>query len=190
MANYAETSKNFTGQFLTGIQGLNTGTIIPWSTAVVPSGFLECNGQSVSQATYAALFAVIGTTYGNPGGGNFNLPDLTDRTVLSRSNTKSIAQTGGANAVTPTGNIGGNSGSTALSSAEIAAHTHTRNGSGMSAAGFPCCPTVSPRRTQNTSNFSNVGCGQGHSHAVTGNFTGSSTSVLQPFLVLIYIIKT
>lgn len=29
--------------------------------------------------TYAALFAVIGLSYGNPGGGNFNLPDLRGR---------------------------------------------------------------------------------------------------------------
>jgi microcystin-dependent protein len=190
MANYAQTSKNFTGQFMTGIQGLNTGLIIPWSSAVVPSGFLECNGQAVSQATYAALFAVIGTTYGNPGGGNFNVPDLTDRTVLSRSNTKSLAQTGGANAITPTGNIGGNSGATTLSSTEIAAHTHSRVGSAMaSAAAGGCCPTTT-RRLLTTSGSSSTGCGGSHAHTLTGTFTGASTSVLQPYLVLIYIIKT
>jgi microcystin-dependent protein len=33
----------------------------------------------VSQVTYAALYAVIGLSYGNPGGGNFNLPDLRGR---------------------------------------------------------------------------------------------------------------
>lgn len=43
---------------------------------VVPTGWLKCNGAEVSRTTYAALFAVIGTTYG-PGNGTttFNLPD-------------------------------------------------------------------------------------------------------------------
>ena len=51
MANYTQTSKNFTGQFMTGIQGLNTGLVIPWGSASIPSGFLECNGQAVSRST-------------------------------------------------------------------------------------------------------------------------------------------
>jgi len=37
---------------------------------------------------------------------------------------------------------------------------------------------------------SNTGGGQSHSHNLSANFTGSANSVLQPFLVLIYIIKT
>lgn len=46
----------------------------------VPSGWLHCDGAAVSRTTYAALFAVIGTTYG-PGNGTttFNLPDFDDR---------------------------------------------------------------------------------------------------------------
>jgi microcystin-dependent protein len=62
MANYEATRYDWDGQYLTSIEGVNTGVIIPWGAASVPSGFLECNGQAVSQATYAALFAVIGTT--------------------------------------------------------------------------------------------------------------------------------
>ena len=75
MANYEATRYDFTGANLTGIEGIPTATIVPWTTASVPTGFLECNGQAVSQATYSALYAIIGTTYGDPGGGNFNLPD-------------------------------------------------------------------------------------------------------------------
>ncbi len=32
--------------------------------------------------------------------------------------------------------------------------------------------------------------GQNHSHGMSANFTGDSTSVLQPYLTLLYIIKT
>jgi microcystin-dependent protein len=52
------------------------GEVIMWPLASPPAGFLECDGAQISRATYAALFAVLGTTYG-PGDGTttFNLPD-------------------------------------------------------------------------------------------------------------------
>jgi hypothetical protein len=37
---------------------------------------------------------------------------------------------------------------------------------------------------------SNTGGGQSHDHTLSANFVGSANSVLQPYLVLIYIIKT
>jgi hypothetical protein len=36
----------------------------------------------------------------------------------------------------------------------------------------------------------NTGSGSGHSHNMSANFSGDATSVLQPYLALIYIIKT
>ena len=36
----------------------------------------------------------------------------------------------------------------------------------------------------------NAGGGQSHDHTLSANFSGSANSVLQPYLVLIYIIKT
>ena len=57
------------------VQGVPSGAVFCIAVASVPSGYLECNGQSVSKTTYAALFAVIGTQYGGSGN-NFNVPDL------------------------------------------------------------------------------------------------------------------
>jgi len=37
---------------------------------------------------------------------------------------------------------------------------------------------------------SSTGGGQAHNHNLSANFSGSANSVLQPYLVLIYIIKT
>lgn len=54
-----------------------TGSVTMWTTATAPSGYLLCNGNTVSRTTYAALFAVIGTIYGAGNGTTtFNLPDL------------------------------------------------------------------------------------------------------------------
>lgn len=45
--------------------------------ATAPTGFLACDGAAVSRSTYAALFAVISTTYGvGDGSTTFNLPDM------------------------------------------------------------------------------------------------------------------
>ncbi len=53
-----------------------TGEVKAWVMSTVPSGYLECNGAAVSRATYSALFAVIGTSYGaGDGSTTFNLPD-------------------------------------------------------------------------------------------------------------------
>lgn len=53
------------------------GTISYFSLSTAPTGFLAADGSAVSRTTYAALFAVIGTTYGSGNGSTtFNLPDL------------------------------------------------------------------------------------------------------------------
>lgn len=51
---------------------------VKYSTrSTAPPGWLKANGGAISRTAYAALFAVIGTTYGTGDGFNtFNLPDL------------------------------------------------------------------------------------------------------------------
>ena len=59
------------------IEGVPTGSVFCIAVATVPTGYLECDGQSVARTgTYAALFAIIGTTYGAVDSNNFNVPDL------------------------------------------------------------------------------------------------------------------
>jgi microcystin-dependent protein len=54
------------------------GTILPYAGSVAPTGYLLATGAAVSRTgATAALFAVIGTTYGVGDGVNtFNIPDL------------------------------------------------------------------------------------------------------------------
>lgn len=53
------------------------GSVFYLATLTPPAGYLKANGAAVSRATYAALFAAIGTTYGvGDGSTTFNLPDL------------------------------------------------------------------------------------------------------------------
>jgi len=189
MANYEATKYNFDGSDLTGIEGTATGTILPWTTSSVPTGFLECDGAAVSRSTYSTLFGVISTTYGTgDGSSTFNLPNLADNVPMGKSGTKALASTGGANTVSSTGNISGSTANATLTTAQLASHSHTGGGS----AGGNSPQNVSPSGGINFApgNTGNAGSGQGHSHNMSANFSGDATSVLQPYLTLIYIIKT
>jgi microcystin-dependent protein len=54
-----------------------SGMCAYFAMATPPTGWLAANGALVSRATYAALFAAIGTTYGaGNGSSTFSLPDL------------------------------------------------------------------------------------------------------------------
>lgn len=72
-----------------------TGTILSFAGNSIPTGFLNCNGAPVSRTTYADLFAVIGTTYGEGDGSTtFNLPNLTDRFIQGSSTAGTIKEAG------------------------------------------------------------------------------------------------
>jgi len=193
MSNYEATKYNFDGSDLTGIEGIPTATIVPWSSSSVPTGFLECNGAAVSRSTYAALFAIVGTTYGaGDGASTFNLPDLQDNVAMGKSGTKALASTGGANTVAASGTVGGSTANATLSTAQLASHSH-----GLITQIAICGPNQSSVPQGNTRQLNNntfstqsTGSGTGHSHNMSATFSGTATSVVQPYLTLIYIIKT
>jgi len=194
MANYEATRYDFDGANLTGIEGVNTGIVVPWGSASIPSGFLLCDGTSYATSAQAALFAVIAYTYGGSGA-NFNVPDLRDRTIVgvSSSNSKALAQSIGANTVTPTGNIAGSTGATTLTTSQIASHSHQVNRGAGCAAGtnsIATTPCGQGNLTAMENGIVTAGGGQSHTHNLSANFAGSANSVLQPGLVLNYIIKT
>jgi len=194
MSNYEATKYDFSGANLTGIEGIPTATIVPWSSSSVPTGFLECNGQAVSRSTYSALFAIIASTYGGgDGASTFNVPDLQDNVAMGKSGTKALASTGGANTVTSTGNVGGSTANATLSTAQLASHNHTvtlKTNPGDPASPNNSKSTYGTTRGNPTINTGSQGSGTGHSHNMSATFSGDATSVLQPYLTIIYIIKT
>jgi microcystin-dependent protein len=187
MSNYEATKYDFDGANLTGIEGTATGTIVPWSSASVPTGFLECDGAAVSRSTYSALFAVVGTTYGaGDGASTFNLPNLADNVAMGKSGTKALASTGGANTVAASGTVGGSTANASLSTAQLASHNHLITGQTFGTA----FNTRFEATMGGGSYTGNRGDGGAHSHNMSATFSGSATSVVQPYLTLLYIIKT
>lgn len=65
------------------------GTLMPYLGTTAPSGdkWMIPHGQPVSRSTYAALYALIGTTFGDGDGvSTFNLPDLRGRVLMALDN--------------------------------------------------------------------------------------------------------
>ena len=89
------------------------GTILPYGGSSAPSGYLLCDGTAYSRTTYSALYAIIGTAYGNGNGSTtFNVPDL--RYMFLRGHGPYINVTG--------------SGSAASNNATFTSHGITRTG--------------------------------------------------------------
>lgn len=76
---YAGTEEEF-GEILAnagGTGGNPPGTILWYAATTPPDGYLVCDGSLISRTNYAALFAVIGTTFGTGDGStSFALPNL------------------------------------------------------------------------------------------------------------------
>jgi microcystin-dependent protein len=89
------------------------GGSMEWPSATPPSAIWHLHdGTAISRTTYAALFAVIGTTYGSGDGiSTFNIPDSRDRMTIGAGNLYAAGSTGGE-------------ATHALSTAELAAHSH------------------------------------------------------------------
>ena len=82
-----------------GASILPPGVIAMYASDSVPPGWLACMGDEISRTTYSALFQAIGTRYGAGNGSTtFNLPNLSMRFPLGRSNqagTDKAGATGG-----------------------------------------------------------------------------------------------
>ena len=88
--------------------GTPTGVVQAFAGSATPQGWLLCDGSAVSRTTYAALFAVIGTTYGAGNGSTtFTLPNLVDKFVEGSATAGTVKSAGLPNI---TGSIGGGSG--------------------------------------------------------------------------------
>ena len=96
------------------------GSIFMWPTTSAPSGFLLCDGTAVSRATYATLFALIGTTFGvGDGSTTFNLPNFKQRMPIGRDATQAACDTIGE-----TGGSFNHTHTTPTHQHTIAGHTH------------------------------------------------------------------
>lgn len=87
------------------------GEICIYGFNFAPEGWSTCGGQQLAVQQNAALFSLLGTTFGGNGTQYFNLPNLMGRVPLGASNSLRWGQVGGTETVTLTAN-------------QLPAHTH------------------------------------------------------------------
>ena len=139
-----------------------------------PRGWALCNGQVLPINQNAALFALLGTTFGGDSQTNFKLPDLRGRASLHSGSQIHLGTPGGQEGVV-------------LTPAQLPTHSHTL----MASSDVP--DTVSPadkalaaptRRTLYSSTADTTLAAQ----SITGGGGGQAHENRQPYLALNFII--
>ena len=160
-----------------GVASSPTASVIAYAGSSAPSGWLLCDGASISRSTYSTLYAAIGTTYGSASESTFNVPDIEGRVIAGKESSDTRLTSGGSGINGGTlGSTGGTETHTLLT-AEMPAHTHTQSA---------------------TVNTGGAESGTGAPGSVTAGSTASTSSTggdgahqnTQPTIVLNYIIKT
>ncbi|MBN8944558.1 MAG: tail fiber protein [Rhizobiales bacterium] len=178
------------------------GAMIDYAGSAAPAGWLLATGQAVSRTTYAALFAVISTTYGaGDGSTTFNVPDARGRVLAGLDNMGGIdaARMASIGTRLTLGGVGGADTHT-LTTAQLASHAHTGTTTtdpghihsigtvGLNVAGGTAQVAVPP---QNASTI-NTNSGGAHAHTFTSDASGSGAAHnnVPPTLFINKIIKT
>ncbi len=81
-----------------------------------PKGWADCDGQILPIAQNQSLYSLLGTTYGGDGRTSFGLPGFRGRAPMHRGDRNAVGAHSGVETIT-------------LTTAEIAAHTHTARAS-------------------------------------------------------------
>lgn len=169
--------------------GIPTGVVMPWTgtAAMVPAGWLLCDGSAVSRTTYAALWthaqAVDALPFGDGNGTTtFNVPDFRGRVIVGLDNMGGTS----ANRITASwadtlGDFGGAQNHT-LTTTEMPSHTHDiQVNTGLAGTAFPLAQAGVAGLANNTQTP------QGRAIAAGG---GGSHNNIQPSIALNYVIKT
>lgn len=186
---------------------LPPGATIPYAGTSAPSGWLLCDGTAVSRVTYATLFGVVGTVYGvGDGATTFNVPNMSGRAAVGTGTytdsvsgviTRTLAQVAGTEAHVLT------SGQMPSHNHTQDAHTHTVTDPGHShtlstpiyrdngSSSAYEVQNLGTAGTQSTVNSATTGV-TNQTAVATNQATGGGTAHnnMQPFLGLLYIIKT
>jgi microcystin-dependent protein len=141
-----------------------------------PLNWALCNGQLMAIDQNAALFQLIGTTYGGDGVQTFALPNLQSRFPMHQGNGFTLGQQGGTEKVTLTVN-------------QLPAHAHPAScSSGGGNSGTPVGNFWCTDPAGNTAAYTKASNSQMAGSAIGTTGGSQSHENMKPFLVINFII--
>lgn len=151
------------------------GAVVAFAGSTTPQGWLLCDGSAVSRKDYAALYAVIGTTYGaGDSSTTFNLPNLTDKFIQGSDTAGTIKSAG-------LPNIEGAFGAIRAASA---------TGPGLKAGAFSGTESsANSIKFQNGTYYESGAFNADFKASNSNSIYGNSSTVQPPALTMRYIIK-
>ena len=149
-----------------------------------PFGWAFCNGATQAISENAALFALIGTTYGGDGQTTFKLPDLQSRIPIMAGTLSTSSFMLGQNAGTET---------TTLNVANLPSHAHFVNADGANSNSTSPANTVpgSPPAGATPTYYKSAPASPTTmaGSAIGGGGSGQPFGIIQPILAVNFIIS-
>lgn len=140
------------------------GAVYMFAGSVAPQGYLLCDGSAVSRSTYADLFNILDTTYGEGDGETtFNLPNLSGKVIVGSSESYPLGTTGGEE-------------THVLTSGEIPSHNHEVPQHGHSNDIAAKTPVLTHSVTQPAFTYASTGGTKGSRVIGTGGYAIAGTS--------------
>lgn len=171
-----------------------TGSIVAYGGAAAPTGWVLCDGslKDGTNATFTALWNVLGTAYGGSGQSAFAVPNLQQRFPLGKATAGTGSTLGSTGGSIDHGHSFSGSGSDSHSHTDTfsavcsstTGGTHTHAAGTLSIAGhshsFADSVSTAPSTTNSSASGTAVNHGSGsHTHGVSGTTGGSGALNVQ-----------
>lgn len=167
------------------------GQIMLFAGPFEPQGWAYCNGQSLRITQNAALYSLLGTSFGGDGVSTFNLPDLRGRVPVHSGASQGPGQ--------PSYSLGQKGGSTSvnLTTAQLPSHSHNlagdaSNGTASSPSGGNLAQTSDGARDPAITNTYTTGTPANpvtlNTSAISSTGGGQPVNTMPPYTALNYII--
>ena len=181
------------------LAALAVGSVVAYAGTVAPTGWVICDGRLLDRSSFVTLFAVIGTVYNIGSGGetasNFRIPDLRGRTIF-QPDTSAFTGAANRNTIVTTVGLGVGADTRVLTVGNLPVHNHggaTTTPNEVASDDVAFNYSGSGAATQGVARVASSGGTSRyneHTHAIQNQGNNDAFSMVNPCLILNYIMYT